>query len=529
MVPDEGNVDGDDDGEPARGRRPLRGIVAAAVLCFCLASATALRLPVFFGADERPHFAYAAAVAHGDLPTLDDRIPVEDERFPILERWADGLAATGDRVRVTVFVANHPPLFYAAAAGPLWLASLSGSDVVAPLTLRLLNAGFMSLGVVLTGLLAREVFARSSRRDGLAVVAAGLTAVTPNLVGVAAFGHNDGIGFALGTGSLLVALRLVRRGPDARLVALASALAAGCVLARASLAPTVVLLAVAALVGGWRHVPAGRRVARSLLAGGTVLAVPVLAAGWFYLRNHDLYGTPTGDRHNLEILRRTAGDRSVVEVLTSWQFHRDLWTGLYGSVHPHLVLAAPGVVLAGLVAVVVAGLVVVRRQGQVRPTPGDVALGVVVAGYVAAVGVGIADHVAQGGSSHPRYLLPLVPLLGVAVAAAVGVLARWRMVAAAGLTALAAATTSLLLRYGSLVDQRERDGEVPLPDPPAAVGLSWLAFALAGVGLVLVLRALARPVAVEVATSPPVSPAPPPPPAAGEATLRADPAMTRPG
>lgn len=482
------------DGWTGRGRggRGAIGVLAAAALCFCLAASTAVRLPVFFGADERPHFAYAADVVHGDLPTLDDRIPVaDDDRFPIFERWADGLAATGGRARQTVFVANHPPLFYVIAAGPVWLASLTGSDALPPLVVRLLNAGFMALGVALTGLLAREVLSRSPHRDLLAAVAAGVVAVTPNLVGVAAYGQNDGLGFALGAGALLVAVRLLRRGPDRRLLAVATALAIACGLSRASLVPAVALMAAAAGIGAWRHrtVDGRRALGRALGVAGAIAATPVAAAGWFYLRNQDLYGTPTGDRHNLRLLGRVVDERSIVDVVTDWRFHHEMWTGLYGSVHPHLQFSGDALVAVGLLGLVVAGLVTWGRRSVAVGR--DVTAAVLLAGYVLAVSVGVADHVGQGGSPHPRYLLPLVPLIAVAVAAAIAALPRWRSVAAVTIAALATISTSLLLRYGSLIDEREHDGQVALPGAPAPIALTGLGLALAAVAFALLLRTLA--------------------------------------
>jgi 4-amino-4-deoxy-L-arabinose transferase-like glycosyltransferase len=515
------------------GRNGVRGVVAAAVLCFCLAAATALRLPVFFGADERPHFAYAAAVVHGDLPRLDDRVPTDDDRFPILERWADGLAATDGEARETIFVANHPPLFYVLAAGPMWLASLTGSDVLPPLTLRLLNAGFMSLGVLLTGLLARDVFARARRRDLLAVLAAGVVAVTPNLVGVAALGHNDGLGFALAAAALVVAVRLLRRGPDRGLVVGAAVVAGACGLTRASLLPAVLLMAGAAVIGAWRHRPPDRRWVPGLGAASAIAAAPVVTAGWFYLRNRDLYGSLTGDRHNLALLGRVVEEHSIVDVLTSGRFHHDLWTGLFGSVHPHLALGIRGLVVLALATFAVAGLVVRRRRHRrgVREAGDRAALAgsalapwALLGAYALVVMIGVADHVAQGGAAHPRYLLPLVPLVAVVLAAAVDVLPRRKMVGravtadsdmvgravtadsdmvgravtadssgwvAVGIVApLAAVTVRLMARYGDLVAARERDGEVALPGPAAWPVLSWLAWGLAGAAFVLVLRAL---------------------------------------
>lgn len=490
------------DGRGRGSKRTLRrGVLAAGALCFCLAAATAFRIPVFFGHDEPLHFSYAVEVVQGDLPRIDDPLPTSDDQFPVLARWRgyDEVPIWDTKTENGIFVANHPPLFYLLASGPLRLASGADDDVVAPLTLRLLNAAFMSLGVVLTGWLAVELFPRARHRALLGVVAAGLAAATPNLVGVAAYGHNDGLGFALWIAALLVALRLLRRGPDELLLAWAALVGCACALTRVSLLPAVAAMVVAAVAGAWRHRPRGGRLpwaAGGLLAVG---ALPAVASAWFYLRNQDLYGSMTGDDYNLRRLG-WLNEGTATDVLQRSAFHERLWGGLYGSVHPRITLADTIVVVAVLVAVVLVGLVVrlwcgapkhLRHGDPVNPVDpagiGWLAWGLVVVANGAVV-VGAASHVAHGGSPHSRYLLPLVPLVSAVVARAIEVLPSRRLAGAVVVSALSGITAGLLLRYGDLIAEREAKDVVALPGAPASSWLTWSAAALAAVafaGMVL--------------------------------------------
>lgn len=486
------------DATPAKatnGKADRRGIVAAGLLCFCLAAATSFRLPVFFGADERPHFSYAVRVVQGDLPQINEKLPSSDHRFPALARSL-GLDRVPDVDRGrTIIVANHPPLFYVAAAGPLWLASHANSDVVAPLTLRLLNAAFMSIGVVLTGHLAMELFAGSPRRRLLGVVAAGLAAVTPALVGVAAYCHNDGLAFALGTGAMVLAVRLLRDGPTAPTLVLAALVAAAGSLTRASLLPIVVLLVVAAALGARRHGRPGKRVA--MMAGVTMLlaGVPVLVASWFYQRNEALYGSATGDSYNLERLERLSDSRTIWDVLTRWGFHENMWSRLYGSVHPSLRFDDREWVVLVMIVVAVVGLLLrLVRPRAARDVTGVGLIGVLLlAIYVVGVNVGVADHVSQGGGMHPRYFLPMVPLVGAVLARALDSFPGRRVASVLALGGLAWVCAGLLLRYGDLIDRREDAGRVWLPGAAGSPVLTWIFAILAVLAFARVILAVLDP------------------------------------
>ena len=81
---------GDDDRRGAA----TRGVVALAATAFCLSLACAFTMPILFGVDERVHLAYVEVLLGGDLPEVDQDVPL-DGHFPVLREYYAG--GTEDR------------------------------------------------------------------------------------------------------------------------------------------------------------------------------------------------------------------------------------------------------------------------------------------------------------------------------------------------------------------------------------------------------------------------------------------------
>jgi hypothetical protein len=459
-------------------RRTTVGVVLAALVCFGLSAFAAFRLPPFFGADERPHLAYTVSLLEGRLPEITDRQPFSD-RYPIIERSLDPPGPEPPRPAALI-VATHPPLAYVLAAPAVWLAATSDSDAMPTLAFRLVNALAMATGVVLAGLLAAELFPRHS---GIAVSAAVLTAVVPNLAAIAGYAQNDGTAFALTTACLLVSARLLRRGLSPGRVAGASLVAGAAMLTRASAAIAVAAVVASAVVAAWRRGGGvWRVVARAsgvgLVIGGTVAA----SAGWFYLRNRRLYGTATADRFLLEGLGRPHRG-SVAHVLGDGEFLGAMWSQVYGSVHTLLVIPHPGWVVAALVGVGAVGLILaaarrlVRRDQAATAGAGIGAVGwLIIIGFCAGVIVATARYYAEGGGPHPRYFFSIVPVVSALLARALTEL-PWRRTALAVVAGgLLAVTVSQSARYDDLI--RDPTRYRPFEYPTAGTAAQWGAIAL---------------------------------------------------
>ena len=98
---------------------PLAVPVLMAVL-ICLAGAhvaSVFKIPSW-GNDEAPHVGYVAALAHGNLPTIDS---------PIIDDWArfppdPGLLLGWDAEHRDIWTANHPPIYHLLLV-PIWRPS----------------------------------------------------------------------------------------------------------------------------------------------------------------------------------------------------------------------------------------------------------------------------------------------------------------------------------------------------------------------------------------------------------------------
>lgn len=417
-------------------------------MCFAVGAFMALRLPVFFGSDERSHFTYVVSVINGELPSLDEP-QLLDDRFPIVE--ASYRNSAGDVAQPRpVGVANHPPAAYVLAA-PLVRLAAAGPDSWPPIAMRLVNAAAMATGIVLTGCFAAAAFPRT-RQAGLG--SATLAAVTPTVALVASWGQNDGLAFATSAAALYLTVRLLQRRPSLALLGVTALVAALAFLTRASLGPVLAMLVGAAALSQWRHrTTIGAGLLRAVGAGGLVGVVGLSGGTWFLLRNERLYGSPTADAYLLERYNRIP-QGSLLEVLTSTEFPRRMFYGLYAVPHHLLDYDGASWVLAALVALGVAGAVawLVRRglrqrAGGPRPVaarergPLGVTGWLLVAAACAGTYVGTASFYADGGGRHPRYFFALVPVISALLTRAIAELpgARAWLVGTAGLLATVAA------------------------------------------------------------------------------------------
>jgi hypothetical protein len=296
------------------------------------------------------------------------------------------------------------------------------------------------------------------------LASAGLAAVTPSVVVIAAWGQNDGLAFASAAGALYLTVRLLQRRPSVALLGVTSLVAALAFLTRASLAPLVAMLVGAAALSQWRHRSTTRAgLVRALGAGGVVGVVGLSGGAWFLLRNDRLYGSPTADTYLLERYGRIPhGD--LLDVLTSGEFPWLMFRGLYAAPHHLLLYDGAGWVVAALVALCVAGAVASLvgrgsslRAGGFRPMatsergPLGVTGWLLIAAGCAGTYLGTASFYAEGGAPHPRYFLALVPVTSALLARAACELpgARAWLVATLGL--LGAVTVSQVAQLPDLV------------------------------------------------------------------------------
>lgn len=404
-----------------------RGVLGAMITFGGLAVLWALAVPLFGPSDEAGHVSYGLALVRGDLPVAGTRT-------------GPAFAGLGQESTL-MFIATHPPLYY-AVSGPLaWIAQQGGHPAPFLYGVRLLNVALVvaTIGVVarLAGTVVRTADPRL--RAAVVVVAAGLTATLPSLVSAAGSIYNDALAVLVATVGLLVLARAVRDGLTGRGVALLAALAAACLLTRVALLPlALAVVAAVAVLTVWPGMrpcrPTGRDVGRGLARGGAVAAAVALGAGWFYLLNRQRYGDAMGSSVLYPgVMHRPwaagAEDGAVSYLLQPhavWTQLRQLGglparlLGDESSLHDVLGATMGLSLLVGLVAVVV-GAARGRRMldGQGR----WILLGLVA--MLLAAWLELGSHVAHKGTENNRYLL--IGLAGWAVGGAlVLVAARWR-------------------------------------------------------------------------------------------------------
>jgi Predicted membrane protein (DUF2142) len=462
--------------------RPPAPLAALLVVAFVLSLAWSLVTPPLQGPDEDAHVAYVQRIVEtGSLPqdveegragystelqaaqtrgglfetitspaTKPHATEAEREAF---ERDSERLGgdARGDGTGAQSANVN-PPLYYLYAAVG-YVAGLPGDFFARQQLMRLLGIPLLLVVVVMTWLLVAEVLPRPAWAR---VVAAGVVALHPVLGFLSGVVNPDIALAAIWSTFLWHAVRTVRYGPTMRraiglgLLAAASALVQprGLTLGL----PAVIVLAVAL----WRH-GIGLRAALRPAAACLGLAVAGVALYWVLTRVGG--GAPAAGQ---VVGTGTFNARQFLSYL--WQFYlpplrimdplpgnilgyKYVWVESYFGVYGSLDVFLPQYVLdrlysASLYGLVALAICLVLRLEQVRrhwpvllvllATAGTYLFALHYAAYNTLIGTGGSASVLVG-----RYLLPLVPLMGLAIAFVATTLPR-RWGVYAGLAALVA-------------------------------------------------------------------------------------------
>ncbi len=360
----------------SRYRRILAVILG---LYLALALSSNVLTPLFEAPDELTHYAL---VHH--LATNGPRLPVQDAAHPGL--WAQEgnqpplyyfLAALGTlRIATGVFpesqINPHADIGVVPADGninrmihdPVLEAFPWHGIALAVHVARLLSVLMGAVTVLTTALIAQEVFPRWPQ---VALAAAAFNASLPMFSFVSGTVNNDNLANMLAGLLVWQIIRLGRKdgAPAWGTYAGLGLLAGAALLTKLSLALLVILVALALL-----RLSLLRRDWRPLVVGGVISGGLALAlAGWWYVRNIQLYGDPTG----LNVFLQMIGQRPVPADLGQiWSERGSLlrsWWGVYGWMN---VLLPDGMytlldIVGGAGLVGFAALGVARLAGQTQP------------------------------------------------------------------------------------------------------------------------------------------------------------------
>lgn len=351
-----------------------RSSLALALLChLALAFAYAHTTPAFEGPDESDHFLYAQHLGNaGELPLAPGLVVAENRpqtdgamlaHHPPAYYSLLGAAMAVTGTDDTVFSLRLNPAFGAADQPSRHLKYQHGRGQGEGL-LRWLRCLSALLGVVTLVCVHRLGRAVCPGQPRIADLAALLVACLPMHSFLHGVLNNDVLATAVSAATVLTMVRILQ----ADALCLGHGLRLGTLLGLALLTKltTLFLLPLAALVFAVRHLQdrKNRRAAAWVRVGLTAVGMAAAIAGWWFVRNDQLYGDP---------LALTVHDASFHAVPPENRLSQLLGTflpvvfasvfGVFGwfSLAPHPLLVGVGAAVAGLAIV---GLLLALRRSE---------------------------------------------------------------------------------------------------------------------------------------------------------------------
>jgi hypothetical protein len=465
-------------------RAALGRVPAAAWMCaliaFLNASAWSLIMPPFQGRDEVDHFAYVAQIAEtGTLPSNGKAEGVYSrEETRVLEglhyykvRFTPSRSAISSLAEQRILSEDlhahfslkgsgeagvatpEPPLYYALQTIPYFLGR--GNMLTQLQLMRLFGALMGAATALLSFLFLREALPRVR---WAATIGALCVALQPQFAFMSGSVNPDVLTFTLSAAALLCLARAFRRGLTRRLAVALGLLVAAGLMTKLNFIGFALGVFVGLFALGVREARTGG--GRGLFAVGLAGALALAPALLYGLVNSVSGDSPLGQTSG----KITAsGPSSLLDEFSyAWQLYlprlpsmthyfkgiatyKDIWfdrsVGFYGWMD----VTFPGWVdsvalaLAGAVALL-CGRELLARRGALRARLPEL-------GVYAAITVGVLLVIAipsyhsdvierTYAFGEPRYLLPMLPLFGAAIALAVRGGRRWAHVVGAALIVL---------------------------------------------------------------------------------------------
>jgi 4-amino-4-deoxy-L-arabinose transferase-like glycosyltransferase len=273
--------------------------------------------------------------------------------------------------------------------------------------IRLLSVLLGAGTVFLTYRLALEIFPEHGQ---LALGAAAINAFIPQFLFISAAVNNDNLVVFVSSLALLLILRITHHvsritNPNWSLIIGHWSLV-GFVLGLACLSKLnglglLILAAVVLIVEAYR-----RRSPKPLVGGAIALAVALVVAGWWYVRNWTLYGDPTGLNRMLAVVGRGSPPSNLSEL---WGEFRGLRMSLWALFGWFSILVSPAAytILDAMSLLALAGLAVWFARQRCLP---ETSLGVLVL-WIAIVFLGLISWTWTTPGTQGRLLFPAISAL----------------------------------------------------------------------------------------------------------------------
>lgn len=310
-----------------------------AVLYMALATMYSVITPVFEASDELWHYPMVKIVADtGQLPVQNPAISTpwrqEGSQPPLYYMLAAALTTWIDTSDMDIIRRQNPHADIGLVLPDGNVNMITHRDepwqrtVLAVHIVRLFSV-VLGLGTVLvTYQLAREIFPRS---DVIHLGAAALAAFLPMFLFISGSVNNDNLSNLLGNLLLLLVVRLVRqnqlpRWPQYALIGMVTGAGLLSKLNIGFMIPLVALaLAILSLrLCNWRPLVMG-----GLVSGGLTVAI----AGWWYWRNVQLYGDPTGLNVFLDLVGRRSVPANLAQLWAERHSFTQAYWGFFGGVN----------------------------------------------------------------------------------------------------------------------------------------------------------------------------------------------------
>ncbi len=334
-------------------KAPTRGVFII-IGCFLLLGLIySFATPIFEASDELNHYPFVAHLAQGNgLPRQDPgRVTgwgQEGSQPPLYYALAAALTFWVNTDDLPVLLDLNP---HAKRGIPLaadnknmivhtdrerlpWRGTVLAVALVRFFSL-LLGAGTVGC----TFLLARRLL---PDEPGLALMATAFNAFLPMFLFISASVNNDNLVVFLASLALLWMVAWVQEGGSRwSLPILGGLIGLACLskLSGLALLPLAGLaLALPFVQKMWATEMADRKFYRAALTGwlvdfGLLLLPALLVAGWWYLRNWQLYGEPTGLAMMLDVAGRRPDSFVLADLLGEFQGFRINYWGLFGAVN----------------------------------------------------------------------------------------------------------------------------------------------------------------------------------------------------
>jgi 4-amino-4-deoxy-L-arabinose transferase-like glycosyltransferase len=225
---------------------------------------------------------------------------------------------------------------------------------------RLLSVLLGAITVAMTYGLTTELFPNNAY---LALTAAVLTAFNPMFLFISGSVNNDNLSNALGATLLVLVVRLIKRtsAPTIRDLILIGVITGAGLIAKFNIGFLIPLIALSLAVIAYRLRNWRPFVIGAVITGG----LTILIAGWWYLRNIQLYGDPTGLNRFLDIVGRRPVPANLPQLWSERHTFLMSYWGFFGGVNvpmPEIIY----LVFNTIAAISVIGLIIglVRRNAQ---------------------------------------------------------------------------------------------------------------------------------------------------------------------